>query len=144
MTNEKESAQAFLEAAYQDLDLANGVLLDAVDRPLGRMLREWLDKGEWLLLAKKVGAEKVFFVDNNPVVVFAKHDTDDAEVLRQTFNNTWCMARPPLLFLAKPARLCRILPSTGLPPWYYEGIINRLQTFNLRILSNFQQKSQSH
>ena len=41
-------------------------------------------------------------------------------------------------------RLRRILPSTGLPPLYYEGIINRLQTVNLRILSSFQQKSQSH
>lgn len=105
MANDTNSAQAFLDTAYRDLDFTGGDLIDAVEHPSGKMLTEWVDNGEWLFLAKKVGAEKVLFVNNNPVIVFAKRDTDDAEALRQTFNNTWCMARPALLFLAKPGEL---------------------------------------
>lgn len=67
-----ETARSYLDEAYERLGYEDGMLLDAVERP-GSMSREadgWLDKGEWLALARKVGAEKVFFVDNNPVIVF--------------------------------------------------------------------------
>src|SRR5205823_682647 len=62
-----------------------------------------LNKGDWLALAKKAGAEKVFFVNDDPVLVFCEfqHIPNDAELL-DTFRRIWCMARPQCLFIAMP------------------------------------------
>lgn len=99
MTNER-SAQTFLDEAYSRLDLFGGELLDATDRPGNDIsIQQWIDKGDWLSLAKRVGAQKVFFVENNPVIVFAATGYD-SDALRRKFNEVWCMARPVLLFLA--------------------------------------------
>jgi N-6 DNA Methylase len=100
-----DSATAFLNAAYQDLDLVTGELLDATDVPHAVGPEQWLDKGDWLKLAKKLNAEKLFFVENNPVIVFAKHSGHDIDSIRQRFNEIWCMARPMFLFLASEASL---------------------------------------
>lgn len=96
---------ALLRAAYKDLGLAEGKLLSATDSPRGRSSQDWVDKGEWLVLAWDVGAEKVFFVENNPVIVFAQHISSDRDAQRQLFQRIWNMARPPLLFLAVPGEL---------------------------------------
>jgi hypothetical protein len=96
------SQTALLERAYADLDLAAGTLLDAGDRPRpDGDPDEWRRLGDWLLLAQRVGAERVFFVGNDPVLVFAalpSHATD-RDVLR-IYRKTWSMARPRCLFLA--------------------------------------------
>jgi len=97
-----DSAQGLLEAAYQELGYVHGTLLDATDSPQGLTADNWIDKGEWLSLAKKVGAEKVFFIDNNPVIVFARSAPNGH---RLRFQEIWNMARPPLLFLASPGEL---------------------------------------
>ena len=69
-----ESPQQLLAAAYKDLGYAEGDLFDAADSPSGFTSEDWINKGEWLALAKDVEAEKVFFVDNNPIIVFAMAD----------------------------------------------------------------------
>ncbi|HEG44322.1 MAG TPA: N-6 DNA methylase [Phycisphaerales bacterium] len=97
-----ESPQQLLDAAYEQLGYAEGDLFDAVDSPSELTSEDWINKGEWLALAKTVGAEKVFFVDNNPVIVFA---TSDSNEQRKKFEQIWNMARPPLLFLASPGEL---------------------------------------
>jgi len=97
-----ESPQQLLDSAYQQLGYNEGDLLDAVDTPSGVALEDWLNKGEWLALAKDIGAEKVFFVDNNPVIVFA---TTVSNKQQEKFRKIWNMARPPLLFLASPGEL---------------------------------------
>ncbi len=107
MTTFSPDLDSLLQAAYRELDLENGDLVAAAERPLpsdpGR--DNWVDNGEWLSLASTVGAEKLFFVNNNPVFVFARHDHDDPEELRRFFNRIWCMSRPRRLFLATPGRL---------------------------------------
>jgi len=72
-----DSPDALLNAAYRDLDLAQGTLLSAASSPKqadSAAESAWLEKGEWLALAKKIGAEKVFFVRDNPVLVIAQQD----------------------------------------------------------------------
>jgi hypothetical protein len=96
-----DSAQRLLDAAYRELGY-DGTLLDATDSPQGLGASDWINKGEWLSLAKKVGAEKLFFIDDNPVIVFA-HSGPNEQRLR--FQKVWNMARPPLLFLASPGDL---------------------------------------
>jgi hypothetical protein len=94
-----------LDAVYDRLGFAEGDLLEATDRPSVDRAEDWIDKGEWLALAKKIGAERVFFVDNNPVVVFAVDEEDDPTRWLRFFNRVWCMARPQMLFLARPGEL---------------------------------------
>jgi type I restriction-modification system DNA methylase subunit len=95
-----------LETLYKELDFASGDLLTATDNPsLCPKQRDWLEKGEWLSAAKRAGVEKVFFIENNPVVVFAECVTDDLLEKVKAFNRAWCLARPRLLFLASPGEI---------------------------------------
>ena len=97
--------EALLQAAYKQLGFAEGSLLSASKRAEGTAGYHWIEKGDWLALAKEVGAEKIFFVGQNPVVVFARVADSDGETLRHLYNRIWCMARPQLLFLACPGEL---------------------------------------
>lgn len=104
MAKDARSARGLLDAAYEDLNFTEGELLPATDRPNDVTPQRWIEKGDWLSLAKKVEADKVFFIENNPVIVFAEcKDQDDAA--RQKFNEIWCMARPMFLFLACEGKL---------------------------------------
>lgn len=99
------SAYELLEYAYDELDFSQGDLVSSKVSLSEITLEEWIEKGDWLELAKQVEAEKVFFVNNNPVIIFAKCDTQEDEKVRQIFNKIWCMARPSYLFLAKEGEL---------------------------------------
>jgi hypothetical protein len=110
---QRESPRLFLDEAYRSLGYKEGILLDAVKEP-GKGTREdeeWLEKGDWLALAKEVNAEKVFFVNNDPVIVFCElRDIATDEELRdkkllETYRRVWCMARPICLFIAFPGEL---------------------------------------
>jgi len=101
-------ATTLIETAYESLGYseAEGIsLFAAQNRPGALSENVWVDKGDWLSLAHEVGANKIFFVENNPVAVFARLDTDDDEILRKFYNRVWSMARPRWLFLAKPGEL---------------------------------------
>ena len=88
-----------LDIVYDQLDFKSGKLLDTDDQCLRKIRRDdWLDKGEWLIAAKRAGAEKIFFVDNNPVVVFAKCKNSE-EIKIDCYNKLWSLARPRILFL---------------------------------------------
>jgi len=99
------SPQELLQCVYDQLGFAEGALYDGGDEPKQFSEKDWIEKGEWLTLTKEVGAEKIFFVENNPVAVFAKSDVNEPELLRQLFNKIWCMSRPRFLFLAYPGEL---------------------------------------
>jgi hypothetical protein len=104
-----ESAHRFLDEVYDSLGYREGNLLDAIQFPrLGsNEAEQWLEYGEWLSTAQKVNASKVFFVKNDPVIIFSVFEqdpTDELEVLN-LFRRVWCMARPQRLFLALPGEL---------------------------------------
>lgn len=100
-----DSPTSLLQAAYKHLAFDQGALLSAVRQPQSEALGDWLDRGDWQSLAEQVGAETIFFVDRDPVVVFAKSDDSSPAVLRRLYEQIWCMARPQLLFLASPGQL---------------------------------------
>lgn len=94
-----------LDIIYEKLDFKNGALYFVTNDPSQfKESIDWLEKGEWLAAAKRAGAEKIFFVDNNPVVVFAECDSSK-EAKIKAFNRAWCLARPRLLFLASPGEI---------------------------------------
>jgi hypothetical protein len=99
------SSEALLEAAVNRLGFTEGELFKADSEVNDNSREQWLDKGDWLALAKSVGAERVFFVEQNPVVVFARLDDASEDEVRAFYNRIWCMARPQLLFLARPGEL---------------------------------------
>lgn len=97
--------RAFLDEVYRSLHYEDGTLLDAVHLPDDYSRSEWVDKGDWLSLAAEIGAEKVFFVNNDPVLVFCTQEDADPHKLLNVFRRYWCMARPQCLFLALPGEL---------------------------------------
>lgn len=109
-----KSARLLLDAAYTQLEFDRGVLLPASRRPERLKEEEWIEKGDWQALAEDVCAEKIFFVDREPVAVFAELKTSDDASFREFYNKVWCMARPQLLFLARPGELA--IYDLGKPP----------------------------
>jgi hypothetical protein len=99
------TARELLDAAYSQLGFAEGDLASASTAPNEGTSKEWVNKGDWLSLAKKVGAEKIFFVNDYPVIVFAEQLSNDPTEWLKYFNSIWCMARPQMLFLARDGEL---------------------------------------
>lgn len=100
-----DTPRAFLDEVYRTLHYEEGALLDATHLPDENSRNEWVDKGDWLSLAAEIGAEKVFFVNNDPVLVFCTQEDKDDHQLLNVFRRYWCMARPQCLFLALPGEL---------------------------------------
>lgn len=103
-----EYAHQFLDEVYQTLGYQEETLFNAVQtpQPFSKEANRWIDIGDWLVTAKKVNAEKVFFVNNDPVLVFSAYEQnlDENEILN-TFRRVWCMARPQRFFLSLPGEL---------------------------------------
>lgn len=119
-----DSPADFLAAAYKQLEFDRGALLTAIRAPQADTGNEWLEKGDWQYLAAEVGAESIFFVDRDPVVVFAKAENPSGEVLGKLYGRIWCMSRPQLLFLATPGELM-LLDLTKPPPRANEDLEGR-------------------
>ncbi len=115
LTEKTDAPIELLEAAYKQLEFERGALFSAEKQPATKTQREWLDKGDWQSLAAQVGAEKIFFVDRDPVVIFAKTEDGSPEVLKKLYRQVWCMSRPQLLFLASPGQLS-VFDLTKPPP----------------------------
>src|SRR5437868_9445007 len=87
------SPHAFLGEVYQSLGYEEGALLNAVDHPEPGTLEEeeWVEKGDWLALAYKVGAEKLFFVKNDSILIFCAlmHEPQDEQAVLEKFRRVW-------------------------------------------------------
>lgn len=137
------TAREFLEAVYTGLDYQDGALFETVGPSEVSTVEaeEWLEKGNWLELGEKINAEKIFFVRNDPVIVFRAFDTppSDAEILT-AFRKTWCMTRSQYLYLALPGEL-RVYGLRQSPPQSLEDptqqltyeTINRLADVSVKL-----------
>ncbi|MCY4584237.1 MAG: N-6 DNA methylase, partial [Chloroflexi bacterium] len=119
-----DSPADLLDAVYRQLEFDQGSLLPATPQPQPEQISEWVEKGDWQQLAAQVGADRIFFVDSNPVVVFAKTIDTAPDTLRTLYERIWCMARPQLLFLATPGELSAF-DLTKPPPKPHEAIKDR-------------------
>jgi len=115
MTNNSASSADLLNAVYEQLAFDQGSLLSAMHGPNSGDLEDWVDRGDWQSLAAQVGAERIFFVNRDPVIVFAKTEDSSPEFLRTLYGRIWCMSRPQLLFLASPGQLS-VFDLTKSPP----------------------------
>lgn len=99
---------ALLDKSYAELGLTDGRLLNAVEsaRELGDDAASWTATGEWLSLAARMGADKVFFVEDDPVLIFAALPADATpRDWLAAYRNAWCLSGPQCLFLAAPNEL---------------------------------------
>ena len=79
-TSAPEQAQQLLSAVYQDLEFTLGDLIPTSSSPgHGVSVDAWRNFGEWLILGDRLGAERVFFVSDDPVVVFSELPADAAK-----------------------------------------------------------------
>ena len=95
-----------LERVYTDLDLVGGTLLGAADSPSTDDSDRWSELGDWLLLADRVKADRIFFLNDDPVLVFSSlpSGSDENDVF-DCYRRTWSLARPRCLFLAVGSEL---------------------------------------
>ena len=107
-----------LSDAYEALGLTRGRLLSVGDSPKSAGVEgdAWTRDGEWLELADRMAADRVFFVDEDPVLVFvALPDTADEDVAWRRYRQAWSLARPQCLFLATPDEI-RVYSLSTPPP----------------------------
>lgn len=118
--------RGLLDQVYSAFSERSSDLLDAVAQPGALSDKDssdarWTDVGDWLSLAKRLGAEKVLFVRGDPVAVFNDaREASDEVALGELYRRAWCMTEPRCLFVALPHEL-RIYdlntpPKRGGPP----------------------------
>lgn len=95
------SGDAVLDRVYDALGLRAGSLLRPSVSPTDDNRDAWASAGDWLTAASRMGADRVFFVDDDPVVVFSALPSDSTEAdLVSVYRKAWSLARPLRLFLA--------------------------------------------
>lgn len=114
---EAETPSAFLERAYLELDLRGDSLLTPGAGPVGidGLGDRWTALGDWLMLAHRMGADRVFFVEDDPVVLFVSLSEADDEILIRKYREAWCLSRAQCLFVALPGEL-RVYSLGNAPP----------------------------
>jgi len=104
------AAPGFLPAVYRELDFENGDLVE-VKNTAELDEEEYINKSQWLELCRYIGKDKtfkpeaIFFVENNPVIIFVAGTEEDQNSLHEIYNRLWCMANPRLLFISTPVEL---------------------------------------
>jgi hypothetical protein len=97
-------SNSILDDVIVGLDYIHGELFDASPSPNSKNKVHWLEKGDWLKSAAQADVQKIFFVENNPVVVFAQCGKSPNEK-NEAFNKIRCLAGPRILFLETDGEL---------------------------------------
>ncbi|MCB1191772.1 MAG: N-6 DNA methylase [Leptospiraceae bacterium] len=99
MKTVKNSNSKVLEQVYTQLDYTSGTLVD-----IHSETKNWLEVGDWIETAKNIhGISRIFFIKNSPFILFAS--TEKPEEIINIFNNSWCMMRPKLLYVASSGEI---------------------------------------
>src|SRR5579871_2541805 len=118
---------ALLDRAYVELGLTDGALVTATESPAKTDPETWRRFGDWLLLASRVGIEKVFFVGDDPVVVFSSlPEGSDEQAVAEAYRRTWSLSRPRCLFLATGSDL-RVYALTQPPAGEFSNALEPLE-----------------
>lgn len=128
INNDLSISESILEKACRDLEYANSNnFFDLEKIDLVNLDIEYLGKVYWLELAKRIGASKVFFIDDFPVALFFDYQQFDGNLEEKLYGlhlQMWNMSKAPLFFVALPDEF-RVYssyrkPCTSLSEWAKE------------------------
>ncbi len=106
MPSASADAVDFLQQIYAELNLDEGLLFPPSTTPTASTADYWQAIGDWLNLAERMNADRIFFVGDDPVIVFsAIPDGASQQELIKTYRQAWSLARPQCLFLASADEL---------------------------------------
>ena len=100
-----------MDGVYEILDYKSGDLVDVASNTDTISLDNYIAKGQWLdtcsAINKRVNfkVDKLFFVQDNPVVVFVDATTFEKGEIFSVFTEVWSMARPRLVFIENNASI---------------------------------------
>jgi type I restriction-modification system DNA methylase subunit len=137
-----------IDSVIRELDFTRGALFDASIHPNGHNKDEWLDKGDWLKSAALARAEKLFFIKNNPMTVFACCGDSTADRIN-AYNKLWCLSRPRILFLESSGEIFVIdlanppvaKSNNDLDQEFEKMLLLRAVRDNLQILQEFNREN---
>jgi type I restriction-modification system DNA methylase subunit len=99
-----------LDKIYTDLEYDQGDLVNIAQNNLG--IQHQIDIGEWIDSCKKINRkssnfniEAMFFVKDNPVIVFGICQSSESDDINDAYINVWNIARPKYFFLSTPGEL---------------------------------------
>lgn len=95
----------YLEAVYENLDfhVSDAVTISEssgivdVDRFLS--IGQWIDTAKSINEKDNFEIEKIFFIQQNPVIVFVNASEVDIANIFQVYNSIWSFARPRIVFI---------------------------------------------
>lgn len=97
--------QRFLDEVYESLDYEAGDLIDITSYVDTISTDNYIAKGQWLDTCRTINqrakfkVDKLFFVQNNPVVVFVDATHVERDKIFSVYNEIWSLARPRLVFI---------------------------------------------
>src|ERR1700693_2073522 len=106
MSRTDSGAVGFLDQVYTELRLTEGLLFAPASVPTDETIDHWQGVGDWLNLAERMDADRIFFVGDDPVLVFSAlpDGASERDAIR-VYRQAWSLARPQCLFLATPDEL---------------------------------------
>lgn len=143
----KES-QLLLDSIYETLDYKSGDLVDVESYTDTISTEGYIAKGQWLDTCHAINkranfkVDKLFFVQNNPVVVFVDATDVDKDRIFSVYNEIWSLARPRLVFIenntsitiydlaANPAKSNEDLNPLSSVVTESKEILEQLKTYN--------------
>lgn len=93
-----------LDDVYEALDYNSGDLIDIDSYTDSISTDNYIAKGQWLDTCRSINEradfkiDKLFFVQNNPIVVFVDALEIEKEKIFAVYNEIWSLARPRLVF----------------------------------------------
>ena len=105
MTTTQEPSN-LLERVYTDLDLVGETLVHVADAPSADDADHWSQLGDWLVLAARIKAGRIFFLGDDLVIVFSSLPSgSDEDAVFDCYRRNWSLARSRCLFLAIGGKL---------------------------------------
>lgn len=104
-----KDTQKLLDEIYKVLDYESGDLVDLVSYTDTISTNDYVAKGQWLDTCRTINqrasfkVDKLFFTQNNPVIVFVDASTVERNEVFSVYNEVWSLARPRLVFIENNA-----------------------------------------
>lgn len=105
MNKMSKNSVPLLDEVYEKLDYQSGDLFDVDINRSSIGVENYISKGQWLDTCFLINSrnqfhiDKIFFVQDNPIIVFVDANTIEQDKIFSVYNEVWSLARPRLVFV---------------------------------------------